>query len=344
LIGSLGTKHPALVPGIFGKKMTRFLVTGGAGFIGSHLAEALADEGNEVRVLDTAGRGPWAAQERIRLIHGDLSDLNLTREASRDVDTVFHLAMPMTWNDPLKQILTQHAATAGTMHVLIAAREAGVRRVVYASCGSVYGPGPAEKLSEEHPLAPSSAFALAKEAGEKDCSAFEHLYGLETVRLRLFNVYGPRQPQGGCHGRFLRRVLESALAGTAVEIQGDGQDSLDLLFVGDAVHALLLAARTPRAAGKVYNIGFGQPLTSLQVFQISRRVIGGKLQRSEVVPRPRTEFDNLPDISKAETELGFCPAISLETGIRQTLEAYEQSRANPVLPDSGHQAAEIVTM
>jgi UDP-glucose 4-epimerase len=311
--------------------MAVFLVTGGAGFIGSHLAEVLVKEGHEVRVLDQAASSLLAGlglpRERLQIIPGDLADLDLVRQCAQGVETVFHLGVPREWSNPLTSVLTEHAATTGTMHTLIAAREAGVRRVVYASCGSVYGVAASQPVNEECPLAPVSDFARAKETSEKDCYAFTYLYGLETVRLRLFNVYGPRQEDSGPHGRFLLQALKSAAAGGIPEIPGDGRSAIDALHVGDAVYAFLLAARTSRASGKVFNIGYGKTVTSLKVLDAINRVLGTAIQPNYSAAQPRTEFDNLPDVKRAETELGFCPAIDLETGCRQTITAYFEMSA-----------------
>jgi len=216
------------------------------------------------------------------------------------------------------------------MHVLIAAREARVRRIVYASCGSVYGAAASQPVSEDAPPAPDSDFAKAKDIGEKDCLAFNYLYGLETVRLRLFNVFGPRQRPGSPHARFVVDALQAALAGRNPEIPGDGHSRMDLLFVGDAVQAFLLAARTSRAAGKVYNIGYGQPTTPLKILDALNRILAGSIHPSFSTPKPPTEFDNLPDIRRAEAELGFCPAIRLEAGLRQTIDYCLQQPAAPV--------------
>jgi UDP-glucose 4-epimerase len=304
--------------------MAVFLVTGGAGFIGSHLAEVLVKEGHEVRVLDQACQpaGVDLAPGRLQMIQGDLADLDLVRRCAQGVDTTFHLGVPLGWDDPLTRVLTQHAATAATMHVLIAAREADVRRVVYASCGCVYGivgPGP---VNEDHPLAPASDFALAKETGEKDCYAFTYLYGLETVRLRFFSVYGPRLQPRSPYARFLSTALRSAALGRTPDIPGDGQQPLDALYVSDAVYACLLAARTPRVSGKVFNIGYGQTVTPFQILETINRILGSAAPPGYVPALPRTEFDNLPDTRRAERELGFCPAVDLETGCRQTIHAY----------------------
>jgi UDP-glucose 4-epimerase len=313
--------------------MAVFLVTGGAGFIGSHLAEVLLSEGHKVRVLDhmaSSLAGLNLPGERLQIIPGDLADLNLVRQAVQGAETVFHLGVPSEWSDPLTRVLTQHAATTGTMHVLIAAREAGVRRVVYASCGCVYGVAASAAVNEDCPLAPGSEFAQAKEISEKDCYAFTYLYGLETVRLRFFSVYGPRQQHGSPHARFLSRILKTAAAGQIPEVPEPGQWTMDALSVGDAVYACLLAARTPRASGKVFNIGYGQTVTPRKVLDTINRVLGTAIEPGASATPPRTEFDNLPDIRKAETELGFCPAIDLESGCRQTISFYLKT-ASPSL-------------
>jgi UDP-glucose 4-epimerase len=313
--------------------MAVFLVTGGAGFIGLHLAKRLLEQGHEVRILDNARLdsvpGMALPAARLQVIGGDVTDLPLVRQASAGVETVFHLAMPAEWNDPPTQVLTRHAASTGTLHVLIAAREAGVQRVIYASCGSVYGPASPRPLSEDRPPAPASDLAAAKDTGEKDCYAFSYLYGLQTVRLRLFNVYGPRQREGP-YARFLAQTVKHALTGQAPELPREGHALTDLLHVDDAVHAFLLAARMPRLSGKAYNIGFGQATSPLRVLETVNRILATAIQPSYSVASPMTEFDNLPDITRAETELGFCPAVGLETGLRNTIDYYLQMAPAPV--------------
>jgi UDP-glucose 4-epimerase len=180
-------------------------------------------------------------------------------------------------------------------------------------------------VNEDCALAPGSDFARAKEISEKDCYAFTYLYGLETVRLRFFNVYGPLQQHSSVHVRFLSRILRNAVAGQIPQLPGQDQWTMDALHVDDAVYACLLAARTSRASGKVFNIGYGQAVTARKVVETVGRVFGSAVEPGASAVQPKTEFDNLPDIKKAETELGFCPAIDLETGCRQTISFYLQT-------------------
>src|SRR5262245_43499883 len=253
-----------------GKRMAACLVTGGAGFIGSHLVEALVTRGYSVRVLDNLSTGSAANLARVRrdveLIQGDLTDLNTVREAVRDTELVFHQAalasVPRSVADPLS---THQACVNGTLHVLLAAREAGVRRIVYAASSSAYGASTKLPKQETDPTLPLSPYAAAKLAGEQYCAAFTEVYGLETVRLRYFNVYGPRQSPDSPYAAVIPLCLRAMLAGRGPRIHGDGRQSRDFTFVADVVRANLLAAEAPGVAGAVYNIACGRRTSLLDL-------------------------------------------------------------------------------
>ncbi len=313
--------------------MTVCLVTGGAGFIGSHLVHALVARNYKVRVLDNFSTGALANltldRSSIELLYGDLNNLDLVRRSMDGVDLVFHQAAPMEWDKGgAGRVLTQHAATTGTLHVLIAAREAQVRRVIFASSGRVYGRAGSEPRREEDPLQPTSPYAMAKVSGEKDCLAFTQIYGLETVRLRYFNVFGPRQPESGYYAEFIVQTLKSMLTDRNPAIPGDGLEPQDYLYVDDIVHANLLAAEVPRLGGGVYNIARGRATAPLEIVARINGLLGTRIQPIFKPPRPKTDYDNLADVTRAEIELGFCPSTCLEHGLQKCIDFYILWRGN----------------
>jgi UDP-glucose 4-epimerase len=219
-----------------------------------------------------------------------------------------------------------HAYVTGTRHALIAAREAGVRRLVYASSSTVYGRASLLPLSEESATQPLSPYAAAKLTGEQDCTAFTGIYGLETVRLRYFNVFGPRQSGSMPYSDTVLQALKAMLAGRHPVVPGDGLEPEDFLSVNDVVHANLLVADARRVAGRVYNIGRGRPTTALEVVAALNTVLGTRNQPVRGPARSRGEFRHLADVSRAETELGFCPSTDLETGLRLCVDSYAKWR------------------
>jgi UDP-glucose 4-epimerase len=320
--------------------MSVCLVTGGAGFIGSHLVDALLAHGHAVRVLDNFSTGTVAnlaqALGRVELVLGDLGDLGLVRRAMAGVELVFHHAAPVAGAyAALGPAAAHHAYVTGTRHVLIAAREAGARRVVYASSCTVYGRPSPLPLTEESATGPVSPYAAAKLTGEQDCTAFTGIYGLETVRLRYFNVFGPRQSGSMPYSDTVLQALKAVLAGRHPVVPGDGLGPEDLLSVHDVVHANLLVAEARRVAGRVYNIGRGRPTTPLEVVAALNKVLGTRKQPVHGPPRARGEFRHLADVSRAEAEIGFCPSTDLETGLRLCVEPYAKWREElPDLPEA----------
>jgi UDP-glucose 4-epimerase len=317
--------------------MALCLVTGGAGFIGSHLVEALLGNGHQVRVLDnfhTGSKGNLAAIENdIECINGDVADLEIVREVTRDVEYVFHQAaqtsVALGMIDPLA---THQACATGTLHVLIAAREAQVRRVIYASSSGVYdnaGSMPTRETSVTYPLSPH---AVAKLAGEEYCAAYHHIYGLETVRLRYFNVFGPRQPSKGPYAPVIPQILEAMLAGKHPLIHGDGLQTRDFTYVNDVVQANWLAMDAPRVAGKVYNIGSGRRTSLLEIVDIINDILGTHIRPFHDNPRPGDIRHSQADISLAQVELGFCPCTDLKLNLTQCLDYYAARRQQPAKP------------
>ena len=303
------------------------LVTGGAGFIGSHLAERLVADGHRVRVLDNLSTGNRFNLEemdnRIDFVQGDLSDLGVVRQACEGVEVVFHQAalpsVPRSVADPLA---THVACATGTLHVLIAARENGVKRVVYAASSSAYGNSERLPKRETDPLNPLSPYAAAKLAGEEYCLAFTHVYGLETVRLRYFNVFGPRQAPGSPYSGVIPLFIEAMLRGQSPRLNGDGLHSRDFTYVADAVQANLLAARAPGASGKVYNIAAGRRTNLLQLVDMLNSILGTNLRPVHDKPRPGDVRHSQADISQAQAELGYQPETDMDDGLRRTVDYY----------------------
>ena len=314
--------------------MTAYLVTGGAGFVGSHLVEALVKRGNTVRVVDNLSTGTRAnlaaVRDQVDLIIGDLHDLDLARRALTGMEVVFHQAASMASEAAGAEGPTAAPAT-DTFHVLIAAKEAGVRRVVYASCASVYGEAgripvlASDPVTESAPTDPSTPRAVAKLIGEQHCVAFTSMYGLDTVRLRYFNVFGPRQ-SAARPGAEVIAVLEAMLAGQKPVIpEGAGKAAWDMIYVADVVYANLLAADLPRGAGKVFNIGRGRATTLLDIVAAANAILGTAIEPlrpvSKTLPAPL-----LADVTFAETHLGLCASTDLEHALRQCLVHYQGKR------------------
>src|SRR5262245_59694016 len=242
--------------------MVACLVTGGAGFIGSHVVESLVEGGHQVRVLDNFSSGRAAnlqrVESRVELVAGSITDRTVVQDAVKGSHWIFHLAAVPSVQRGVEDPLASHEACAtGTLNVLNAARLAGVRRVVYAASSSAYGDTPCMVRTEDDMISPLSPYASAKVAGEYYCKCFTAVYGLETVRLRFFNIFGPRQDARSPYSGVIALFIAAMSAGRAPTIFGDGQQSRDFTYVADAVQAVIHAADAPAAVGRVYNIGNG---------------------------------------------------------------------------------------
>ena len=259
----------------------RYLITGGAGFIGSHLVEHLVAAGDDVTVLDDLSSGRRAnlatVRGQIRFIRGSVTDLNTCRRAVERVDCVLHHAAVTSVQRSVDEPVVTHQVNAtGTLNVLLAARDKGVRRVVYAGSTSAYGNPATLPNSEEHVTRPLSPYAASKLAGEDYCVACQATYGLETVVLRYFNIFGPRQDPNSQYAAVVPRFITTALAGEPPTIFGDGKQTRDFVFIANVVHANLLAARAPAAdvSGQVFNIGSGKGVSVNQLWEHIRRLAG----------------------------------------------------------------------
>ena len=303
----------------------RILVTGGAGFIGSHLVDALLAAGHDVRVLDN-----FATGDRRNLLHvggdveiveGDIRSYERAHAAVSGCEIVFHQAalpsVPRSIADPLT---SNEVNVGGTLNVLLAARDAGVRRVVYASSSSVYGSTPGDVMREDMRVAPLSPYGVAKYAGEAYCSSFHETYGIETVALRYFNVFGPRQNPFSEYSAAIPAFITAALMGTVATIYGDGLQSRDFTYVENVVDANLRAAFTSAAVGQVFNAACGGSHTVLDLMREISAIAGRDVSVVHEPPRVGEVRMSRADIGKARELLGYEPGVELPEGLAQTFE------------------------
>lgn len=307
--------------------MNRCLVTGGAGFIGSHLIDALVADGKSVRVLDDFSSGKTAnlahAAAHIELIHGSITDPAVVRQAVAGCDVVYHLAAVASVVRSVENPLLSHEVCAtGTLHVLDAARQLGTRRVIFAASSSAYGDQSGAAQSEDDPLMPLSPYAAAKLASEHYCTAFTKVYGLETARLRFFNVFGPRQDARSPYSGVIALFIAAMTQGKAPVIFGDGLQSRDFVYISNVVQALRLAADSSTAIGNVYNIATGQSTTILELVQHLNDLLKTNIQPVLQPPRPGDVRMSQASIRRAQTDLGYHPAVSFRDGLAKTVEAH----------------------
>jgi len=316
--------------------MRRFLVTGGAGFIGSHIAETLVQRGDGVRVLDNLSAGYLSNLEglrgRIEFLEGDVTDAATVARAVEGVDCIFHEAALASVPLSVERPLESHAACAtGTLTLLDAARRAGVRRVVYAASSAAYGDQPTSSKRETDLPAPLSPYAAAKVAGELYCQAFWASFGLEAVAIRYFNVFGPRQDPHSQYSAVIPLFITTMLAGQQPLIYGDGRQSRDFSFVANVVHANLLAADAPAVAGRTINAADGRSIDLLALLEALNRLLGTKLKPQFAPPRPGDVRESQADISLARRLLGYEPQVDFEEGLRRSIDYYRRiaERGNP---------------
>ena len=311
----------------------RYLITGGAGFIGSHLVEHLVAAGDDVTVLDDLSSGRRAnlaaVRGQIRFIRGSVTDLNTCRRAVERVDCVLHHAAVTSVQRSVDEPVVTHQVNAtGTLNVLLAVRDKGVRCVVYAGSTSAYGNPATLPNSEEHVTRPLSPYAASKLAGEDYCVACQATYGLETVVLRYFNIFGPRQDPNSQYAAVVPRFITTALAGEPPTIFGDGKQTRDFVFIANVVHANLLAARAPAAdvSGQVFNIGSGKGVSVNQLWEHIRRLAGVPLAPVHTQGRAGEVRDSVAELARAGRLLGYAPIVDFEEGLRQTIDFYRARR------------------
>ena len=309
--------------------MTNYLVTGGAGFIGSNVVTDLIRRDESVRVLDNFSTGRkenlTAVQNEIDLIEGDLRDPETVERAVKGVDVVLHLgalpSVPASVEDPL----TSHAVNAtGTLNALLAAERAGVERLVFSSSCAVYGDSPVLPKTEAMIPAPKSPYAASKLAGEHYCKTFSETFTLETVCLRYFNVFGPRQDPTSQYAAVIPNFVTALLQGNRPTIYGDGRQSRDFIFVANVVEANLLAARAPAADGRVLNIASGQHYSLLELIETLRDIVATYVEPVHDPPRPGDVRHSVADISAATEALGYQPRVSFREGLQQTVDWYRR--------------------
>jgi UDP-N-acetylglucosamine/UDP-N-acetyl-alpha-D-glucosaminouronate 4-epimerase len=303
----------------------RALVTGGAGFIGSHLVDALVDLGADVVVLDDLSSGRAENVNRAaRLIEADILDKSSVDTAMEGCELAFHQAARRAVLQSIEQPLeTDRVNVGGTLTVLMAARDAGVRRVVFGASSSVYGGSATLPTPESAPANPRSPYAVTKYAGEQYCRVFGELYGLETVALRYFNVYGPRQRPDSRYAAVIPLFIGALAAGRPPEVHGDGLQSRHFTFVSDAVRANLRAAEAgPQCSGRVYNVAGDRAYTLLDVLQILEETLGVRVAPEHTAPRTGDVRHSLADLTAVKDDLGYEPAVALPLGLRLTVESF----------------------
>ncbi len=305
------------------------LVTGGCGFIGSHIVRGLLEAGHTVRVVDNlcTGKRENLAEvaDRVELFHGDINDSVVVQEALRGVDRVFHQAalasVPLSLERPLD---TNAACVTGTLSMLHWSQKAGVKRFVYAASSSAYGDQPTSSKRETDLPRPLSPYAVAKLAGEYYCQSYYHSFGLETVGLRYFNVFGPRQDPDSPYSAVIPIFVSKILSGQRPTIYGDGQQSRDFTYVANVVRGNLLAGEVSGIGGRVFNLADGRQTTLLQLLELLSKFLGKEITPDFQPARVGDVRESLADITQARMVLGYEPAVGLEDGIGRTIEYYQQ--------------------
>ena len=310
----------------------RALVTGGAGFIGSHLAHRLVADGHDVRVLDNFSTGSRSnlaeLEDAVDLVEGDIQSYERAHNAVQGCEVVFHQAalpsVPRSIQDPLTSTAVN---VIGTLNLLLAARDSGVRRVVYASSSSIYGADQTLPKREERAPMPISPYAVAKLASEGYCRSFSAVYGLETVALRYFNVFGPRQDPLSQYAAVIPQFITALLAGAAPVVYGDGEQSRDFTYIDNVVEANLLAAKADGISGQTFNVACGERISINSLLDALREITCTDVQAEYLECRPGDVKHSLADITQAEERLGYRPSIGFSDGLRRTV-AHLRGRAD----------------
>ena len=306
--------------------MAQYLVTGGAGFIGSHIVQRLLSQNNTVRIADDFSSG---RRENVPagtdLVEGDLADPAVAARAVAGVDYVIHQAAIPSVPRSVKQPVQSHRANVdGTLNVLVAAKDAGVKRLVFAGSSSVYGESATLPKREDMRTAPLSPYALHKQIGEQYCQMFTKLYGLETVTTRYFNVFGPRQQPGSPYSGVISLFIEALAAGKAPHVHGDGRQTRDFTFVGDVVTGVLAACHAPKASGEIINLAVGGRISLLELIRTLQIILKTDVEPVFGPAREGDIRDSQADITKARQLLGFAPVVPFDEGLRQTVEWFKQ--------------------
>ncbi len=309
--------------------MAHYLVTGGAGFIGSHLSEEIARRGHRVRVADSLITGKRSNLDHIpdvEFMEGDLADIGFATRVAAGCDYVLHQAaipsVPRSVKDP---IASNRANVDATLNVLVAARDAGVKRLVFAASSSAYGNTPTLPKHEEMPTSPLSPYALQKVVGEQYLQMFTKLYGLETVSIRYFNVFGPRQDPSSPYSGVISVFATALLENRSPKIYGNGEQTRDFTYVANVVDGVLRACEAPKASGEVINVATGGRISLNQLFYAMRDIVGGSVEPTYEEPRQGDVSDSQADIRKAQDLLGYVPTVSFEDGLERTIAWYREA-------------------
>ena len=313
--------------------MAKVLVTGGAGFIGSNLTEALLKQGHLVRVLDNFSTGKREnlifdeAYSSLEIIEGDIRDLTICQRAMKDIEYVFHQAALPSVQRSVEDPLTSNSVNVeGTLNILLAARNAGVKRLIYASSSSVYGDTPTLPKNEEMPPNPLSPYALQKYIGEQYCRLFFQLYGLEAVSLRYFNIFGPKQDPTSIYSAVIPRFIDALLEGRPPIIFGNGEQSRDFTYIDNVVQANLLAMSAAHLNGEAINIACGKRTSLNQLLNFLKEIVGSKVSPIYEEPRKGDVRHSLANIQKGKEILNYEPEVGIERGLRKTVEYFQKKR------------------
>ncbi|MFM2219761.1 MAG: hypothetical protein RL240_4079 [Planctomycetota bacterium] len=309
--------------------MARCLVTGGCGFIGSHIVRGLLDAGHSVRVLDNLCTGKLEnlaeVSDRVELVQGDINDSSVVQQALDGIERVFHQAalasVPLSLERPLD---TNQACVTGTLNMLHWSAKAKVKRFVYAASSSAYGDNPTSSKRETDLPQTLSPYAVAKLAGEYYCQSYYHSFGLETVCLRYFNVFGPRQDPDSPYSAVIPIFVSKILSGEKPTIYGDGLQSRDFTYVANVVRGNLLASEVPNIGGRVFNMADGRQTTLLQLLELLAKLLDRKIDPVFLPARLGDVRESLADITQARKVLGYEPVVGLEDGIGRTIEYYRE--------------------
>jgi UDP-glucose 4-epimerase len=304
--------------------MANYLVTGGAGFIGSHLTEELARRGHRVRVLDSLITGKRRNLEHIagvEFLEGDLADLPTCQRAVRGIDHVLHqAAIPSVPRSVAEPIASNRANVDASLNILVAARDAGVKRLVYAGSSAVYGDTPTLPKHEAMPTSPLSPYALQKLVAEQYCQMFTRLYGFETVTIRYFNVFGPRQDPSSPYSGVISLFSTALLAGRRPIVYGDGEQTRDFTYVANVVDGVLRATEAPHVSGEVINVATGSSVSLNGLLQAMNRIVGTRIEPIYQEARAGDVRDSLADIAKARNLLGYNLIVRFEEGLAKTID------------------------
>ena len=314
------------------KKMPKILVTGGAGFIGSNLTEALLQRGHFVRILDDFSTGKREnlifdkAYPSPEVIKGDIREFSTCQKAVKGIEYVFHQAALPSVQRSIEDPETSNAINVGgTLNILLAAREEKVKRVIYASSSSVYGDTPTLPKHEEMPPDPLSPYALQKYIGERYCRLFYQLYSLETIALRYFNIFGPKQDPNSLYSAVIPKFIDALLQGRPPIIFGDGEQSRDFTYIENVVQANLLAMSAEHLHGEAINIACGKRISLNQLLNVLKEILGSKLSPIYQEPRQGDVKHSLADIRKGKEILNYEPTVGIEIGLEKTVEFFQKT-------------------